>query len=165
MIAALVMAAMTAAPNGPMEMRSPFDPLDACKRLAAAAAVDLAGANSDERATRRARKAELDALIAYVEKSRAVMAAGGWTSAHSSNYLQVVRQLVAAGTDLAVLSEEALCWQRVGLHLSFAQYRTVAARGEAWADRPQQLNQVRTQFEFFRAEYQQALQRYIPTPK
>jgi hypothetical protein len=165
MIAALVLVALTVAPNGPAEMRAPFDPLDACKRLAAAAAVDPAGATPDERAERRARTAVLGPLISYVEKSHKVMADGRWTSTDSSNYREVVRQLVTAGTDLAVLPEEALAWQRVGLHFSINQYRMIAVRVWCGCDTAEQLLVARAQFELFRLQYNQMLRQYTPTPK
>jgi hypothetical protein len=166
MTGALVVALTVAAPNlGLAQMRSPFDPLDACKRLAAAAAVDPAGVAPAERAARRAQKERLDSLITYTEKVHQVMAAGQWTSTDFFNYLQVMRDLVDVGTSLAVLPEEALCWQRVGLTLSFDQYRLVQGRVQAGVDPPQQLNQARAQFELFRAQYQQALLRCFPAPK
>ena len=155
MLSMLMVVGMLVGPNDGLYEST----LDACKRLAAAAAVDPSGATAQERAERRAGKAELDALITFVEKMHAVKAADGWNSATMElQYLTVIRDLVNEGTYLAVLPEEKLAWQRTGLILSFNLYCQASSRDPA-ADKPRpgefrQVTQVERTFERFRREYQ-----------
>jgi hypothetical protein len=168
MLAMLVTAAgMIVGPNAALFESA----LDACKRLAAAAAVDPAGSTAQERADRRAGKAELDALIAYVEKIHALKAAGEWNSATMEvQYLTVLRDLINTGTDLAVLPEEVLGWQRIGLVLSFNLYCQAWSRVPAVdeirpGDLRQDLAQAQRAFGQFRNGYQAALAKYAPPPR
>jgi len=162
MIGMMVIFVALVAPNG--ELTGTQSALDACRRMAAAAAVDPTGATPEERAARRARLAELEALLTYIEKTHKVLAVGYWNSAYHHNYLQVTRQLVAAGADLAVLPEETLCWQRIGLTLSFNHYHLIQSQARAGVDATRELNQARTQFELFRTQYRTALAKAIPLP-
>src|SRR5262245_46765368 len=126
MIGALVLAGMMAVPNtGPADWQSA---MVLCKRLVAAAAVDPTGGTPEELAAWQARLEEFRDLQIYLVKLRTVMEIGRWTAQDSSNYRQVVRQLVTTGTGCAVLPEEVLAWQRVGLILSYEQYRMAQGR-------------------------------------
>src|SRR5262245_55087303 len=142
MIGMLMVAGMLVGPNsGLTDGRSA---LDACKRLAAAGAVDPAGATIEERSLRQVGKRELDAQIIFVEKAHEVMRIGQWSDEAHSNYLAVIRDMVTTGTNLAVLPEEVLAWNRIGLVLSFEQYRVVAGRVQAGTAPAQQLNAARS---------------------
>jgi hypothetical protein len=167
MIAMLMVAGMIVGPSPTLYESA----LDGCKRLAAAAGVDPSGATAQERADRKAGKAELDALIAYVEKIHALKAAGEWNSATMEvHYITVLRDLVNTGTSLAVLPEEVLGWQRIGLVLSFNLYCQAWSRVPAVGDtRPGDLRQDLAQAERFfvasRNGYREALARYAPPPR
>src|SRR5581483_8805461 len=147
MIGALVLAVVGVASSpevGRTQMELAFD---ACRRLATLASIDPTGANPEERAARRSRKAELDALLIYVQKVHAVISIGRWQPQDFLNYLTVMQQLATAGTALAVLPEEALCWQRAGLNCAAAGRLFTWQRVAAGKEPLQNLHQAEAQYE------------------
>jgi hypothetical protein len=160
MIVMLMVAGMTLAPN--TALADGRGALDACKRLAAAGAVEPAGATVEQRALIQPRKRELDSLIIFTARTHEVMRTGQWSDGLHQQYLTVIRDLVNAGQAVAVLPEETLAWERIGLVLSYEQYRVVAGRVQAGTAPAQQLGMARAQFERFRDRYQAALARYAP---
>jgi hypothetical protein len=130
-----------------------------------AAALARTGRTAEERAMLVPLKARLQELQIYVWKTRELINVGRWTPQDFFNYLQVQRDLVAAGTDLCVLPEERLCWQRAGLALAYEGYRFTKARVDTGTDPPQQLNQARAQFELFKTQYERTLKECTPMPR
>jgi hypothetical protein len=159
MIGALILAVVgvVSSPEvGQAQMQSAFD---ACRRLATLASIDPAGATPEERAARQARKAELDALLIYVQKIHAVISIGRWQPQDYLNYLTVQQQLATAGAALAVFPEEALCWQQAGLNCAAAGRLFTWQRVAAGKEPPQNLHQAEAQYERFRGQYKEALAR------
>jgi len=124
-------------------------------RLAALTARPLPG-DTAETESRKARLAALSQFLGKFERDHR------FTSREQLNLLTDIRDLVSAGTDLAVLPEEALCWQRVGLNLSMAYYRVVVARVRSGELPPHTLDQSEAQVELFRKQYWDALCRCFP---
>jgi hypothetical protein len=155
---------VTLALSGAVQMVPREEAATTLERLTAAA-LARTGRTAEEREKLTWQKARLEELQIYVWKTREVIKVGRWAPQDFFNYLQVQRDLVAAGTDLCVLPEERLCWQRAGLALAYENYRAVKARVEAGTDPPQQLNQAQAQFDLFKAQYQRALKECNPMPR
>jgi hypothetical protein len=109
-------------------------------------------------ATQRAR---LEALVKYLEKTHARYESGSVEPAVFFNLLQVQRDMISTGADLAPLPEEALCWQRVGLDLAKGAYKfsEVMVHNGVWP--ASHRDQAAAQVELFQTQYREALTRCL----
>lgn len=106
--------------------------------------------------TTEAGKASLDRLQALVKSLERLAKKKEQASSDLFNALQVARDTISLGSQLAEFPEEALCWQWAGLNLAKAQYRQVYRQVNLGLDFPQTLDQVVAQLELFRSAHQEA---------
>lgn len=145
----------------PAAERAELDAAVATMRRLAESATKVQPGDTAEVAAKRVRLAEL--VRAVDDVVRIDRPTGStFNSTQFFNLVQMTRDVVVAGADLAVLPEEALCWQRVGLNFAAAHHRVVHRKVYAGLDPPQCENQSRVQVEQFRVQYQSALARCTP---
>jgi len=131
------------------------------QRLAANVLSDKANASTQEQAEHRARKAELTAQLIYIGTTHEIMAIGNWNDPYQSNFLAVIQQTVQAGEKLALLPEEALCWERAGLDLVASHHELLQRQVAAGKASQKSLDKANVTLERFRRSYHQALARCL----
>ena len=157
---ATVMAALAmVGATGPVaERKEATNPMTTIKRLMEASPRPDP-ANPDK--TTASQRARLEALVNYIEKYQARLQSGQVQPSEFFNLLQVERDMISTGADLAPLPEEALCWQRTGLDLAKGAYKfsEVMVRNGVWPSSHR--DQAAAQVELFRTEYREALSRCL----
>lgn len=129
----------------------------AMKRLTAAANVPTPG---DDQET-SARRTHLGELVRFVEKFHSQIAIGRYTASELFNFLQVAHDMVNAGSVLAPLAEEKLCWERAGLNLAVAHRHVVKGQVVAGVMPSQSLDQAEGQVARFEKRYRDALAKCV----
>jgi hypothetical protein len=156
MVVALVVSLVAAITNPEPPRAEMSLALRSIQRLASIP-TDMPGATEEERATRQPHKAELDALLIYLAKVQDVICIGSFNPAYTQNFLTVVMQTVAAGKQLAMTPEEALCWDRAGLDYANAIRRYVELQVHVGKLPPESLYQARAMYERVRNQYRKTL--------
>jgi hypothetical protein len=143
--------------NSQLELRS-------LQRLAASMPAEKLGATMTEKVEYQAQKAELEALVRYLAKVQEVIAIGKGEERDLRNMILVTEQAVVAGQALALLPEEVLCWDRVGLNLAAATHRYVALKVQAGMLPAEVLGETRAAQERFKRHYRQMLAQLVANP-
>ena len=156
-VVSMAFLALTAAGPAPAADKEPDVPaaVATISRLAKASPTPTteAGKASSER---------LQALVKYLER---VATKDNLTASEFFNVLQVTRDAVHQGSQLAEFPEEALCWQKAGLALAQAQDRYCEVRVDIGTFPAQCRDQTKAQVEIFRTTYREALLKVIPRPE
>jgi len=109
-----------------------------------------------------ARRARLEALVLFIEKfqdAREIRVQ--FKNKELLSFVQVLRDMVDEGVDLAPLPEEALCWQRAGLDLAKEHYRWVHIQVRNGTYPVASLDQAAVHLKLFQAQYREALARCL----
>lgn len=108
-----------------------------------------------------ARRARLEALVFFIEKFQDARENSQFANTELFAFLQVQREMVDEGVDLAPLPEEALCWQRAGLDLAREHYRWLDIRVRNGAYPVASLDQAAAQLKLCQEQYREALARCL----
>jgi hypothetical protein len=130
-------------------------------RLAGTVPDDRPGLTAQERAEYGPRKAELVALTTYLGKVREVIEIGKFDESFRTNLLVVAQQAAFAGSILAVLPEEALCWERAGLNFAAVHRRVIQQQVVSGRLSVQELRQADEAYEFTLRRYNETLARCL----
>jgi hypothetical protein len=140
------------------EMRSAMQTFD---RLHAAIVNELPNATPQEEASRRAALAEVENLKIYFGKVAEVLDFGRWDDAYLQQTITVARQRTVACSNVAVLPEEALCWERAYLNYVAALRMQMVLRAKTGIGSAKAVDQANAAYEAARKSYAQALARCL----